>query len=184
MTCYSTIITVADAADVEAWYAVAMPSMPLTGTMVLFSGGNGGKFFDEGFVQKFLDQGKRVIQVKWRKAWEDTLLPVKNMLKGGARPATILQLLFEVEHGSNTGLAFGTLGHSGGSAQVAYSLAHYGRASILDCAMLSSGPPFGNLKRGCKYPDLGAKEVCPDGQYGCNQQFENYEKGPYVSIEC
>ncbi len=179
MECYQITISAPNTADINATYAVADDGMR-DGTMVLFSGSGGTSFFKKGFVELFYYQGKRVAQVAYDTDWEDTGLEVKNIKSAGGRPPTVLKHLYETVHMSNFDEPFGVFGHSGGSAQVAYSLAHYGMADYLDCAMMSSGPVFGNIQEGCNKDFNGAVEVCSDEQFGCEQQEEQHVFSPKV----
>ncbi len=179
MVCYTTTISATGTLDITVTYGVKDDGTT-DGTMILHGGGGGTRTFDNGFVNKFTGQGKRVVQVMWPRRWMDTNVPTKNIKTAAARPATLIQHVFDHVHNSNTAETFGFFGSSGGSAALAYSLAHYGMGDKLDCAMMSSGPVFGNIAKGC-HPGAQEKWVCPHNQFGCSQAgVDSFKQAPQV----
>ncbi len=169
MVCYRTTISVAGAADMGVEYAVGGGASK-QGTIILFGGGGGTGPFDKGFVTPLFQQNNRIVQVMWDSAWEDTNLPGpggKSILAAAERPATLIEHIFQEVHNSDRSKRFGIFGHSGGSGQVAYALAHYNAGDLVDCAMMSAGPVFGRIDRGCHPGQNGQnqaapKRVCPN----------------------
>jgi len=145
-TCKHAVVTCPGIPDLGATLAVLAPAAP-TRTIVGFSGGGGDSFLSSGIQALAMEGSFRIVLVKWDSDWEKT--PSDGILAGACRPATILQAIFDGMHGADRTKAFCATGHSGGSGQISYALAHYGREEILDYAALSAGPPFGRIDYGC-----------------------------------
>src|SRR5262249_3297149 len=73
------------------------------------------------------------------------------------RYATLLTWIYSSVH--TTG-AFCATGNSGGSAEVSYALARYGRDAILDAGLPSGGPPMSRLDDGCGAGDTSWPTDC------------------------
>jgi hypothetical protein len=132
--------------DLGATVAVVTPPK-VEATVVAFSGGGGVDFYGPARNALLATDRFRLALVKWDSDWEQT--PSSGILAAACRPATALQWVFDSIHGKDRTHAFCATGHSGGSGQISYSLAHYGRGDILDYAALSAGPPFGRIDYGC-----------------------------------
>ncbi len=97
--------------------------------------------------------------VRWVDGWAGSARePVRQapgLASVACRPATVVRWLHDERYAPmGVSPAVGTCGfcltgNSGGASQVAYSLTHYGLASIVDAAVLSSGPPHAALAKGC-----------------------------------
>ena len=124
------------------------------GTVVLTTGGNGTGLYGnqagdvvEGFINDLLGDGYLVVELAWDDlapgpdpllgVWEKPAGSTLGSISLACRSATALEWIFENLH---QGGLFIAQGNSGGSAQIAFSLAYYG-LNILDLANLSGGPP-------------------------------------------
>ena len=126
------------------------------GTILLFKGGSGTKFWTKfgkssrRAVKALRKSGYRTVQVRWRNGW---LVGAPRALEGQAalacRPATAARWVYDELHQKGPDQAFCATGNSGGSAQVAYMLTHYGLDELLSAAVLTSGPPMGRIDQGC-----------------------------------
>jgi hypothetical protein len=131
--------------DLGATIATLVPAKE-TATVVGLSGGGGETYYGPA-LNGLVSSGRyRIVLVRWDSDWEQT---PDGILAAGCRPATILKWVFDNEHAASRARAFCATGHSGGSGQISYSLAHYGVGDFLDFAALSAGPPFGRIDYGC-----------------------------------
>jgi len=118
------------------------------GTIFAHRGSDGRDFFHQPrTVQRYADSGFDVVQVRWEQDWQKT--PRSGILRAACRPATVMQHVYETVHRSDKDRGYCALGHSAGGGAIAYALAHYGRASILDYAVIAAGPPFARIDYGC-----------------------------------
>ena len=139
--------TVACSGIADATGTLRVTGTGAEGTVVLTTGGKGTGLFRNtggspegqevvhGFVDTLLADGFRLVELAWDEfgIWEGP---------GGSRSlacrsATALDWVHQNIHGDGL---FAAQGNSGGSAQIAFSLAYYG-LNVLDLANLSSGPP-------------------------------------------
>lgn len=162
----------------KAYVGVTAPSAS-KGTIVLFDGAGGQTFFNHGginssglfstYVGDYYAFPYTVVQVAWAGPWEDNSNdpPVKSVKDEACRPATLMSYINSNYAGGGRMCA---QGHSAGSAAIAYSLAHYGAdrgssGGYLDTVVLTSGPPFSDIKAGCQYPNLpGTTTVCANSK--------------------
>ena len=153
-------------------YGWRTPSVPIAGTILLHSGGGGTGLFNNGYVNLYFNTYKfRVALIKWDSDWENTGLSVKSIKLGAGRFATLVEKdLYARVHPEGDSLPFCGHGHSGGSGIFGYYLAHYNGTKTFDKILLSAGPVFGRVDQGCKVPNVGPVNVCPNGQHGCTQQ--------------
>jgi hypothetical protein len=126
-------------------------------------GGGGGKPIDQqaakqgsDLLQGLRQQGYMTIQVAWKVAW----LGAPNgqavgPAKLGCRPASLLTWLHD-NYFDQMGVdpaplqcGFCVTGNSGGASQIAYALAFYGLADIIDAAVETGGPPHAALAKAC-----------------------------------
>ena len=152
-----TVQSCANIADAPATLRVTGPAAPL-GTVILTTGGPGVGFFGNTqtdppstLIQDFLDDlrlapplglGYQVVELGWGVApdlgnglWEEP----GTTTELACRAATAIDWIHQTLHLPVGGL-FIAQGNSGGSAQIALSLAYYGQ-SDLDLVNLSGGPP-------------------------------------------
>ena len=129
------------------------PESAPIGTITMCSGGNGNKFYSDtnagkSIIEESLEQGYRVIQVKWIEGWftgsKENREGFRNL---AVHPASITQYIFDnlVEKDK----PFILIGSSGGAAQIAYMLSFYGMDNIVDKAIVIAGFHMGRLDIGC-----------------------------------
>ena len=119
-----------------------------SGTVVLTTGRRGTGWYRAGgqstegrditnvMMDALLAEGYRLIEVAWEEPgiWEGP----GGSISLACRSATIFNWIYRNFHGEGF---FAAQGNSGGSSQVAFSLAYYGLHEVLDLANLSGGPP-------------------------------------------
>jgi hypothetical protein len=167
-SCQQLHVVCPDVSDIDAIVAVTQPAAAPIGTVWAHQGGGGTAFLyptASSVIDSFLAKGLRVVEVAWKgSAWElDSAHP--SILAAACRPATVIQWAFSNAHPEGTSEGFCALGFSGGSAAVAYGLAHYGLGSVLDYAVLVQGPPFGRIDCGCDPNAAGCSDehaLCPE----------------------
>ena len=132
-----------------------------------------------GFLSAYSATDLRVIQLRFDSCWETSPAASAEPIKASAcRPATAIHSLatqfrcvqrsFPAETGSRLEHALdhrsdggiGVFGHSGGSAALSYTLAHYGGGDVIDFAQVSGGPVFGRMDVGCASTNTDVV-VCP-----------------------
>lgn len=159
-TCTRISVACPGLPEVQATVAVSEPAGVAIATVILHNGSGGTTVFDNGFPTALLARGVRVVQILWTTDW-----PVPAGGKVSAcRPASVFQWVFDHVHDADRFRGFCALGHSGGSAALAYSLSFYGLGDIFDFVLLNSGPPMGRVDYGCEpglYP-AGTRFVCPE----------------------
>jgi hypothetical protein len=137
---------------------VSCPSVPLAtvvlrvgrptgiprGTIVLTSGGDGTSFIRNitplgpAMLSTFLADGLVTVEVAWDSPgiWGG---PRARTL--ACRAATVMKWTYDNVHAGARTRLFAAQGTSGGAAQIAFGLAHYGLSDLLDLANLGGGPP-------------------------------------------
>jgi hypothetical protein len=87
-------------------------------------------------MDTLLDNGYKLVEVAWNEpgVWEGP----GGSISLACRSATIFDWVHKNIH---QGGLFAAQGNSGGSAQIAFSLAYYGLDEVLDLANLGGGPP-------------------------------------------
>ena len=161
-------------ADIQVSVETQQPTGTPKGTILLHSGVGGTGFYNQviggtSYVQSFLAAGYRVVQLAWATDWEDTTITPKSIKLAACRPATLLNYVYNTIHGGPAAAGgMCALGHSGGSAAVAYALTWYNAASYLDTVVLTSGPVFSDIEKGCQVPLPPNQTVCVTGEYGCD----------------
>ena len=150
--CLLVTITCPGIAPLAARVKVTDPSGPVVGAVILGSGGGGGGFYEafgpdavSRIIQPLVARGFRVIQRAWNGAngWLDG---PGGAVALGCRYATLVDW---VHHALHPAGALCVTGNSGGSAEIAYGLTHYGMGDVVDLAIPTSGPPLGQLAYGC-----------------------------------
>jgi len=126
---------------------------PRLGTVVLGTGGDGSTYYEADPVARAMmlelsTAGYRLVQRQWIGAGGWIAGP------GGfgavsCRYASLLQYIHDNIHQGSLTEALCATGNSGGSSELAYALARYGRAQILDLAVPTGGPPMGRIDHGC-----------------------------------
>ncbi len=177
--------------------AVLEPENPIA-TDLFFSGSGGGSWWTttlypgSTFVQDLLNAGHRIVQISWygngwmqKRSCPDNIYPIA----AACRPATVIKYVHD--RWPNTPL--NVEGSSGGSAQIAYSLAFYGAEQwVTGIAVLDSANPFMEIHKGCQldYPgytyNSGANAIlnafffnslCGSGQVDENWATNSVEYG-------
>jgi hypothetical protein len=155
------------AAARDGWYSINRPTGTARGALVFFSGG-GGDFYwarekkgADILIDRLLQDGFAVMQVRWASAWEDAAAGEVAGAHVGCRPSTIVSWLHDNEYVPDLAsgkvvqppgaavCGFCITGPSGGSAQVAYTLSHFGLEAKLDGVFPISGPTHAALVKGC-----------------------------------
>ncbi len=133
---------------------IGEPTAPTAGTVLFFAGGGGtGDWVgtDEtaaGVVRDVQAAGFRTVQVQWDRGWLDGESAIEGHAKLACRPATVTSWIHD-ESGLHQDGGFCATGNSGGAAQIAYMLSHYGLDETIDLAVVSEGPPTAAMDRGC-----------------------------------
>jgi hypothetical protein len=142
-----------------ATIAVLMPSGSPTRTVVHFKGG-GGQGYQLGGYAQYRTNGFRNVWVSWESDWEQT--QDQGIKVAACRPATVQKWIFDDPrlHGGSKTSAFCGEGFSGGSAQVGYTLSHFGAGDYLDYVNELSGPPFARIDLGCNGDAPATTSVC------------------------
>ena len=114
------------------------------GTILLTTGGRGTRWYRTGeegnsihaMMDTLLDDGYTLVEIAWVEpgVWEGP----GGTISLACRSATAFHWVHDNIH---QGGFLAAQGNSGGSAQIAFSLAYYGVDEILDLANLSGGPP-------------------------------------------
>ncbi|MEO8550194.1 MAG: hypothetical protein ABI678_09470 [Kofleriaceae bacterium] len=150
----------------DATIAILPATGTRRGTVVHFSGG-GGETISATGTPEYQAAGLLQVYVAWSNTqdlhdWEQTASA--GIKTAACRPATVLRWIFDEPtlHGGSRTTAFCGEGHSGGSAQLGYAIAHYGLADYLDYVNEISGPPFARLDLGCDGDAPQTALVCGD----------------------
>ncbi|HEY6293208.1 MAG TPA: hypothetical protein VI455_16775 [Terriglobia bacterium] len=160
-TCKAITVSCPGLPDINATLGSAFPTGTARGTIILLSGGPGTTFFNSGFANAYLGDGFQVAQLAWASDWADA--NGAGVKSAACRPATVFKAVFNtVQHESRT-TGFCGQGISGGSAALAYSLAHYGLSAFFDYVVLASGPGVARMDYGCDKSLYtgGPRNLCP-----------------------
>ena len=140
--CKSAVVTCPEIDDAAVNLRVTGASTK--GTILLTTGGRGTRWYrvgEEGnsinaMMDTLLDDGYKLVEIAWVEpgVWEEP----GGTISLACRSATAFHWVHENIH---QGGLLAAQGNSGGSAQIAFSLAYYGLDEILDLANLSGGPP-------------------------------------------
>lgn len=146
--CYSLTVSCPDTADIGARVAIANSSAK-RGSITMMGAGPGQIFFTDLFANKYVELGYQTAQIAFSAPWEDSGPGAGSILKAACRPATVFDWIDKNFHPRSRSAPFCMQGYSAGGAAIAYALTHYGLKSEIDAAMLTAGPPFGDLYKGC-----------------------------------
>jgi len=129
------------------------------GIVIFASGGPGNKFWGGSrpareAVATLASNGYTTVEIAWKGAWwNDPSATIDGSYQGypsaACRPATVAQYVHDSFVGGDPSQAFCAAGTSGGAAQVAFMLTHYGLADSLDLLIPISGPPIARNDVGC-----------------------------------
>ena len=99
---------------------------PLKGTVVLINGGFGTSAFDNGYVQKYLNAGLRVVQLAFAQPGRGLIsMGRNNLLYSGCKPATAMTYIFQTVHFADRSKGFCAHGQSGGGDAIAFTMTGY-----------------------------------------------------------
>jgi hypothetical protein len=156
------------AATLNLTFGWVEPASP-TGTIVLFSGGNGTApteddddniAFANSYANKYL-----VVMVEWATPWENPAPTTDNtggsILAAACRQATFLNYIYNNYTVNNT---FCAQGASAGAAALAYSMVWYGQAGNLTNAEMLAGPVLSEIDVGCN-PSSPQATMCSPKNY-------------------
>ena len=158
--CYEIRVTCSElAVPARARLKVAAPSKSPRGTILFASGALGTTSYDSvpetaRIVSDLSTAGFRTVQLQWIDSWV-LGAPAKEEghVRLGCRPATVARWVHDHLHQSDASGAFCATGHSGGAAQIAYMLSHYGLEEILAAVVPTGGPPMARMDRSCARGD-------------------------------
>ena len=90
-------------------------------------------------VDTFVNDGFVTVGVRWEQPgiWEGD----SRAITLACRYATVARWIYDNLHEGGEETLFAAQGNSGGAAQIAFGLAHYGLDEIIDLANLGGGPP-------------------------------------------
>jgi len=166
---------------------------PIAGTVVFGLGGSGRAFFESAKrdaapnlpAAEMLDRlnlaGYRVIQRSWRDrpngdpgGW---INGSTSLGTSACRYATLMGWIYDqaLLHDPSS-QAFCAVGQSGGASEIGYGLSTYGLENLIDMAVLTGGPPHGQIDGGCDATSSAWEQTC-------NANLETLgicpEQGPY-----
>ena len=144
VTCSSLVVVCPSVPSASATLRITRPTSTALnrGTIVLTTGGAGTNFADStltlAMIATFVGDGLVVVQMAWDPPgiWGD---PRARTV--ACRYATAAKWVYENVHTGGKSRLFAAQGTSGGAAQIAFGLAHYGVSDFLDLANLGGGPP-------------------------------------------
>lgn len=145
--CIRLVVSCPDVPPATAVVQLTRPEAAVTnrGTVVLTTGGAGTLFnrtvsvLGSSMIAAFAAEGLLVADVAWDApgVWGG---PQARTL--ACRSATLLRWVHDNLHTGGRSRLFAAQGTSGGAAQIAFALAHYGASDFLDLANLGGGPPW------------------------------------------
>jgi hypothetical protein len=162
-TCYNlNISSCPSVADMDGvTLRVKGPSGSPKGTIILGTGLGGVGFYEDVFafgktmITSLVNAGFTTVQISFTgtingiNAADGWLTGPGGPRKLACRYASAAQWVYQNIHNSNAAAPYCATGNSGGSAAIAYSLAHYGLDSIFAMVEPTSGPPMGRVDHGC-----------------------------------
>ena len=146
--CRKVVVTCPDIDEASAQLRLSRPAadIPHKGTIVFTTGGP-GTFLYYGspedipgmMVDTFVNDGFVTVGVTWE---EPGIWHVDSRaITLACRYATVARWIYDNLHEGGEETLFVAQGTSGGAAQIAFGLAHYGLDEIIDLANLGGGPP-------------------------------------------
>jgi hypothetical protein len=158
-TCYSFNVSCPAVADATVYLKVVPAAGAAKGTVVFGTGGGDVSLYDAGagghqVVLALQQAGFTTVQLSFDQPFTSSVPNGWLTGPGGVRRlacryATTVQWIYTNIHNSNTGAPLCATGNSGGAAEIAYALAHYGLDSILAMVEPTSGPPMARIDYGC-----------------------------------
>ncbi len=158
--CREVVVTCPDVSEASAQLRLSRPTADVThkGTIVLTTGGP-GTFSYYGspedipgkMVDTFVSDGLVTVDIQWEEPgiWEGN----SRATTLACRYATVSRWIYDNLHEGGEETLYVAQGNSGGAAQIAFGLAHYGLDEIIDLANLGGGPPACPRCAGTGAPD-------------------------------
>lgn len=127
---------------------VSEPAGGTKGTVVSFSGGD-GTFLpgDDSTMTAWLEAGFRLVRVQWKTNWWEGASETEGFAALACRPATVTDWIADNLVDDDRPLC--VEGGSGGAAQLAYGLTHYGLEEKISLAVPWTGFWMGRIDLGC-----------------------------------
>jgi hypothetical protein len=169
--CYKLVISCPQVADISAHLKVNSPAGTSLGTIIFGAGGNGVGYYDKEFsfgqtaVQAVLSGGFTTAQINFDGLPQGWMTGPGGPRKLACRYATAARWVYDHVRPSVTEPLCAT-GNSGGSAAIAYALAHYGESSLFSMVELTSGPPQSRIDYGCICARPAVSVSCHSGVLG------------------
>lgn len=163
--CTQLTIACPDVANITPTIKVIKPAGASAGAIMFIVGGGGVGYYDQSFafgadtVNKVVGAGFTAVEINFAG-------PAAGWLTGPGGPRKLAcrfstAALWVHDHVRTGATPFCATGNSGGSAAIAYGLAHFGMGGVFDMVEPTSGPPMGRLDIGCIC--TGAKMAGPCG---------------------
>lgn len=143
-TCSSLVVACPSIAGVTATLRITRPpsTAATRGTVVFTTGGDGTNFQDSpltpAMIATLTGDGLTAVQLRWDPPGIWGGPRARTM---ACRSATAVRWIYDNVHAGGRSRLFAAQGTSGGSAQIAFGLGHYGIGDYLDLANLGGGPP-------------------------------------------
>ncbi|HEX9991586.1 MAG TPA: hypothetical protein VGB14_01530 [Acidimicrobiales bacterium] len=166
-TCWRATVSCPEVPAAEATVAVHPADGATRGVLVLFSGGRGDNWWEDGHVAgsgagapvvaELARGGLETVQVRWSGGFSATPEGSSpGFARLACRSATAVAWLrawrYEPVAGGPAGggpCGFCVSGNSGGASQAAWALTHFGLDPLVDGLLLTSGPPHAAIDKGC-----------------------------------
>ena len=146
-TCTLVTVSCAGLPDLNATIVLTQPVGVPRGTVILHKGGAGTLLLDNGFPTTYVADGFTSVQIAWAADWVEA--KGAGAKSAACRVATLFDYIFTTIHLSNRNAGFCGQGSSGGSATLAYALAHYGMDAYFDHTVMAAGPALSRMDYGC-----------------------------------
>jgi len=169
--CYKLVISCPHVADMSAHLKVNSPAGTSSGTVIFGAGGNGVGYYEKEFifgetaVDSVLSGGFTTAQINFDGLSQGWMNGPGGPRKLACRYATVARWVYDHIRPSVTEALCAT-GNSGGSAAIAYALAHYGESSLFSMVELTSGPPQSRIDYGCICDRPAVSVSCHNGLLG------------------
>jgi hypothetical protein len=165
-TCWQAAVHCPGVRDAEAVVAVRPAESAPAGVLVLFSGGRGEGWWEDGHVpgsgagapalRELAGHGVETVQVRWVGGFSGTDEGSSpGFARLACRSATAVAWLRSWRYEplaavpSSGPCGFCVTGNSGGASQAAWGLTHFGLDDLVDGVVLTSGPPHAAIDKGC-----------------------------------
>lgn len=172
-SCYALEVSCPGVADVPAYAKVNSPMNATSGTVIFLTGGGDSTLYEASpygttVLSSVLTNGFTAVQLSFGAPFNN-LAPLGWFTGPGGprrlacRFATAAQWIYTNIHQSSSTKPLCATGISGGSAAIAYAVAHYGLDSIFSMIEPTSGPPFARVDQGCVCNQPPMQTPCGQG---------------------